>query len=306
MPCSLSKVIKFKMASLQKLLFRYKWISSLTGPVSYRVLIALCFQKKEKKSIIFFTQHKSASTFVARILSTIGKTKKGLKHVNYPNLISDLGCYFNFGNRFKNEGDWYYQNSEKLFKNNGYIYGPHRAPFFIPSLELFKKIIFLRDPRDSLISRYYSFGFTHGIPQDSTGKSVFLEERMKINNESIDSYCLRMAHEWCKPLLSSYKKIIQSSLETPLLLTYEEFASDPLNAVNEIFSYCGINDDKNNIAYNLAITANPVQDKIKDSEHQRSGKVGQYINELEDSTIKQIDIILKEELLYFKWKSYSE
>jgi hypothetical protein len=115
-----------------------------------------------------------------------------------------------------------------------------------------------------------------------------------------------MAHEWCKPLLSSYKKIIQSSLETPLLLTYEEFASDPLNAVNEIFSYCGINDDKNNIAYNLAITADPVQDKINDSEHQRSGKVGQYINELEDSTIKQIDIILKEELLYFKWKSYSE
>ena len=153
-----------------------------------------------------------------------------------------------------------------------------------------------------MISRYYSFGFIHGIPKDSIGKNVFLEERVKITKESIDSYCVRMSKEWCKPLLSSYKKIIQSSFETPLVLTYEEYASNPLNAISRIFQYCEI-EQFQKLASTLAAEANPIRDHINNTAHKRSGKVGQYKKELSNQTILEINSILREELEYFCWNN---
>jgi hypothetical protein len=287
---------------LKKIIVKSKWIYSLVKNVPFKTLLELATQKKQKKSIIFFTQHKSASTFAAKILSNIGSANLGLKHVNYPNLISDVGCYFKFGERYSNENDWYFENCKSLFKNNGYIYGPHRAPFMIPEIDLFKKIIFLRDPRDSLISRYYSFGFNHGVPKDSAGKKIFLDERSKIIKESIDSYCERMAAEWCKPLLSSYIKIIKSSFEPILFITYEQYVENPSKVLSSIFKYCEI-DDCNELSASLARQAQPIRLEINVKAHQRSGRVSQYLTELKQATIININNTLKEEMEFFEWNT---
>jgi len=282
------------------LIKKTEWIYSLIKNINWHVLLKLAFQKKHKKSVIFFSQHKSASTFVAQIMQNIEKANVGLKHVNYPNLISDVGCYLNFGHRFNSENDWFYENSNILFQKTGFIYGPHRAPFFIWGLEHFKKIIFLRDPRDSLVSRYYSFGYTHGVPKDIVGGSLFLEERNKIHNETIDSYCLRMAILWSKPLLKNYKKILESSLEEPLCIKYEDYIINPRAIINKIFDYCELS-DMNKLTEKLYYKANPVQNQINPLAHQRSGQSGQYKNELKQETILEINQILRDELDFFEW-----
>jgi hypothetical protein len=81
------------MLPILKNLKKFQWLYSLIKPVKWSLLLKLAVQNKQKKSIIFFTQHKSASTFVARILETIGSQNIGLKHVNYPNLVSDVGIF---------------------------------------------------------------------------------------------------------------------------------------------------------------------------------------------------------------------
>jgi len=289
------------MMHINKNLKKTQWLYSLIKPIKWNLLLKLAVQKKQKKSIIFFTQHKSASTFVARILETIGSQNIGLKHVNYPNLVSDVGCYFDFGERFQSENDWFYQNSNSMFKKMGHIYGPHRVPFFIPEIALFKKIIFLRDPRDSLISRYYSFGFSHGVPKDSVGGGFFLEERNKIHNETIDSYCKRMALLWSKPLLKNYKKILESSLEEPLFIKYEDYIKNPRAIINKIFEYCELS-DMNKLTEKLSNKANPVQNQINPQAHQRSGQSGQYKYELKQETLLEINQILRDELDFFGWR----
>lgn len=279
---------------------RAKWYLQLIGPCSVKTLLALAFGRSRPKSVLFFTQHKSASTFVTQILMSLSDNCKPLKHVNYGNILSDVGCFLKFGDRFHSESDWYYQYAQSLFKKNGYVYGPFRYPFFIPNWDLFKKIIFLRDPRDSLISRYYSFGFSHGVPMDCESKKVFLDERSKIHDEAIDDYCIRMASEWSKPMLSEYIKMISLSIEKPLVITYEQYVDCPLDIIKQIFSYCGAA-HSDELADRLACEAVPVSASINIKSHKRSGRKSQYVTELQPQTVLKIEEILRDEMNYFGW-----
>ena len=58
-----------------------------------------------------------------------------------------------------------------------------------------KYIIHIRNPLDTLISQYYSFGFTHISPTKNSPKyKAFIERRKKIQSQSIDEYCLSLAN----------------------------------------------------------------------------------------------------------------
>lgn len=279
---------------------RLKWNFGLVRNCSLRALLLLAYQKKKKRSVLFFSQHKAASTFLAKIISQVARVDQGFKHINYPSLIGDLGCHFSFGDRFPSECDWYYQNSEILFNKNGFLYGPHRWPFLFEGIPLFKKVIFLRDPRDSLISRYYSFGFTHRVPHDKQTQKNFLDERREIENMTIDEYCIEMAHQWSKPLLSGYIQLMESSIETPLLLLYEDYVHDPKSIINRILEYCEL-PNHDSVSRSLAEEARPVSHSINPSSHKRSGRPGQFHYELSDRTVKEIGNILKYEIEYFRW-----
>lgn len=259
----------------------------------------MAFGRIRPKSVLFFTQHKSASVLVTRLLMHLGHSAP-LKHVNYGNLLSDLGCFFSFGKRFPNEHEWYYQHGRMLFQRTGCVYGPFRYPIFIHDWELFKKIIFLRDPRDALISRYYSFGFSHGVPEDSETQKWFLDERKKIQTETIDEYCLRMASEWSKPMLSGYVKMVKHSMEKPLVITYEKYVESPRLMIGQIFDYCGVKLSEDAMDL-LAHQASPVSKSIRLMSHKRSGRTGQYLEELRPETVVAIEEILGEELEFFCW-----
>ena len=277
-----------------------KWCFQLLRPCSVGALLALTFGKSRPKSVLFFTQHKSASTFVTQILMSFSKLEKPLKHVNYGNILSDVGCLLDFEQRFPVENDWYYQYDRTLFKRTGCVYGPFRQPFFASDFDFFKKIIFLRDPRDALISRFYSFGFSHGVPKGTETKKFFLDERDKIHAEGIDNYCIRMAAEWSKPLLSGYKKMVDRSIEKPLVITYEDYVDCPLDIIAAVFHYCGA-EHYNDLAASLAEKANPISASVDINSHKRSGRKSQYLTELRPESIHEIENILMDEMTFFGW-----
>lgn len=280
---------------------RIKWWVHLAKTCRMAALFLMAFGRSRKKSVLFFTQHKAASTFVTNILEQLSRLPDPLRHVNYSSLLGDLGAYVSFGKRFPNEHDWYCQYAPTLFKRTGCVYGPFRYPFFIRDCSLFKKIIFLRDPRDALISRYYSFGFSHGIPKDSQTQKWFLNERERIQAESIDAYCLRMATEWSAPMLDGYMKMIRQSVENPLVIIYEDYVKDPGQTIRQIFDYCGVEAPEKAIS-ELIRQAKPVSESVTVTSHKRSGRSGQYLQELRPETIVGIEMQLKNELEFFGWK----
>lgn len=286
-------------------------ISSLRGtirtlrPCPMSSVIALTLARKKVRSVFFFTQHKSASSFVSSVVNGVSACEPGLKVVDYANTITQVGGIFKFIERFSDEQSWYYQCASSLFKLHGYIYGAFRYPFLIPNWQCYKMIFFLRDPRDSLISRYHSFGFIHGIPKDPISRKEFLNEREQIHAESIDSYCLRMANEWSKPLLAGYMKMIQLRPEPPLVLTYEQFIDDTTMIIKEIFQYCGVEGGDDRIAA-LGAKAQPITKEIDNTSHKRSGRAGQFHQALHPDTVHQIDRLLEKEMKFFGWKPLQE
>lgn len=104
----------------------------------------------------------------------------------------------------------------------------------------------VRDPRDIMISEYYSFGWIHEIPLDQKKKEVFLERREFIQSCSIEQYVLHEA------VLASIKKRF-----SPLLLgsnatsahiittTYDFMINDFENWAKKVTVPFGLNNDEN-------------------------------------------------------------
>jgi hypothetical protein len=108
------------------------------------------------ESVLFVTVHKTASTLFSKlVLSVI----IGLKYCDYASII------------YKN------QESRSIdFNEKGYVYGPLRLSarglvrerLIIPLLnqiliQKLQTIFWIREPRDVLISAFYSFGISHGF-----------------------------------------------------------------------------------------------------------------------------------------------
>lgn len=112
--------------------------------------------------------HKSGSMFLYRYfkkLSTI---------INYN--------YYSINNNPKNDED-FSQN-----QNRNKLLCPIRS---IPSYnnKIFH-IIHIRDPRDLLISAYYSFGWTHPVPKERLLIEGFLKRKNYIQSLTLDEYCV--------------------------------------------------------------------------------------------------------------------
>jgi len=136
----------------RKLDYRMKRSSNLVNQFRTRF-----FVPQPLESIYFFTLHKCASTLFS---SFVLKNLEGLTHVDY---AKDLTS----GRRSPRKA--------LPFHDYGIIYGPIRLsndpenlisrhlikPIYSPDFLTDKRaVFFVRDPRDILVSAYYSFGYT--------------------------------------------------------------------------------------------------------------------------------------------------
>lgn len=244
-------------------------------------------------SCLFYTTHKCASSFAVKILKLF-QTKNGLKVRNYHTAILSMGDRIDCNAPCKN---FIEESYSCLFKRRGEIYGPLRTNIDFPGRENFKHVFFLRDPRDVLISGYYSFGFTHRKPLGKGRKDNFRRLREEVLSMSIDEYALSRAESWITPLYDGYKKLLETS-SSYLFLKYENFSEDPQRFIESIEDYIGIEayqKDKEKIAHIAA----PIQANEDRSSHKRSGKSRQFKEELKNETVEELNLKLKPVLEYW-------
>ena len=246
-------------------------------------------------SIIFFTTHKAASNFTNQVLKEIEQNSE-LVLYDYGALIGSLSEKLSITNKFE---EYLNENSNTLFHLYGEIYGPQRMPLNFEGINDYKKIFFFRDPRDVLVSAYYSFGFNHVEPNSSTLLDTFLEEREKIQNQSIDEYVLQQANKWIKPMYSDYKKLRQKTSQNTLYLKYNDYVQDTVGFINSIFNFVGF--ENKELAARLSLAANPIT-KIENKDiHKRSGKNNQWKTHLTQSTQDKLNVELKDTLEYWEF-----
>jgi hypothetical protein len=238
------------------------------------------FKKRggNQQSILFFSVHKSASTFIKSTVIDLLQDKK-LTTIDLSGFLS------------KKKQEKYYNNPvvmKQILKESGYFYGAFRSYYNFPDIGKYKIILVLRDPRDVLTSYYFSTLFNHPL-----GRKEVFQEREKYANMCIDDFVLEKAAEF-KKKYSAYCKYLLGK-DNVLLLKYEDMISEFKTWLNKLSSFLELSNNNELIDSIVDKTSFRVK---KEDPHSfiRNIKANDYRNKLQPQTIKKLSDIFKDEL----------
>lgn len=228
-----------------------------------------------KESIIFFTAHKCASTFIDDIIAELGASYKivPIRFANY------------FSNADEDEIFTKEKFKTRAFKKIGYYYGAFRKYHEIPEIGNYKVILVLRDPRDILTSLYFSTAFNHPV-----ARRINLENRKKALNQTIDEFVLEKAPE----LKADFEKYIDNilNLQNTLYLKYEEMITVFSEWLPKLATHIDLND--NEIIQKIIERSNFTVKKEDKNSFIRNIKSGDHLVKLKPNTITELNFLFKE------------
>jgi len=234
-----------------------------------------------RQSILFFTVHKCASGYVGRILKRVA-AEAGI-------LPIDLEAYF-----------WIYGDilrdiykGEKIsgdkYKKQGYYYGPfrHWLPSLRDTLDDYRVICMLRDPRDVLTSLYYSVAYNQVDPgRKSGGIKGFRAYRKETLGMTIDDFVLKEADGF----LSRYKIYCKEFLkrDNVLFIRYEDMICDFKDWLERILNFLNIEISEGTKKAIIEKASGSVKKENK-SRHRRKVTPGDHKEKLRSDTIKELN-----------------
>lgn len=128
------------------------------------------------------------------------------------------------------ESDQFYK---KAFPTTGIVFGPFRGINRSIELPGRRKIINLRDPRDVLVSDFYSRKYSHEMNLTMIGY------REKAASLEIDPYVIANIGK-VRDVYAAYSDYIENNREQALILSYEEMVTDFASWVKKLQSWCGL------------------------------------------------------------------
>ena len=234
--------------------------------------------RSKQQSIIFFSVHKSASTFIKNtIFELIGK--HNLTLLNLSGYLTEAKQKELYNNPLK---------MDKLLQEKGYFYGAFRKYYNFPKLDKFKILLVLRDPRDVLTSRYFSVLYNHPLSR----KEVY-KRRKKYEGISIDDFVLEYApgiqkiyEDYCLNLIDK---------ENVLFLKYEDMITDLRPWLTRLSVFFNLSGNENLIEEIVNKTSFKVK---KEDPHSfiRNIKAGDHKNKLRAETIETLNGLFRNEL----------
>ncbi len=226
-----------------------------------------------EKSILFFTVHKSASTFMNSFLTDLGNESK-LLHIDYN------GYFAGFSGPDKN----YLKNKDllkKVFIKKGFIYGPLRFYLEIDNIDDYKVVLLLRDPRDVLTSQFFSVRNTHPLITER-----YIERRKIALKSTIDEHVRMEADRF----FSTYKEYIDKLLGRPnvLFLKYEDMITNFNSFISKINSHMTLNLTPEQLK-KLDRTSSFVTQTEDLKSHKRKVAAGDHKEKLKPETIEWLN-----------------
>ncbi len=160
-----------------------------------------------KKRLFLFTVHKAASMLIYRLIKDISHKL----NLNFYSINNPRNSYFYFESLPKNE------NNYSIWENKYGCFAPLRFYLKIPKDVPYRIILHLRDPRDVLVSKFFSDAYSH--PDDGSGFHS-IEKKLERRKVGIDNYVIKISNEF----LITYTKYIKYLLpdKNTIFLKYEE------------------------------------------------------------------------------------
>jgi len=235
-------------------------------------------------SIIHFSFNKAATQYVKSILVECA-TEIGMVHAGINEYA--FNSHFPYLDHLSSEEMKKFQH---IFKKKGYLYSVFGGMIeSIPELENYKIVLGVRDPRDMLVSGYYSQAFSHPAPDISGNKyEVFLEKRELARSRTIDQHVLDESIKM-NSTFEKYHNLLLKQYAHVYVTKYEDMVADFNGWLEGLLCYCDLQ-----ISDALRVKIIDNNQKLKPtsediSKHLRKGLPGDYKEKLQKETIQQLN-----------------
>lgn len=246
-------------------------------------------------SILHFSVNKAATQYTKRIMLRCAQENK-LQTVQ----LSAYAWRHDFPYLFTQTGE---ENQPYIhvFQPKGYAYTVFGGFVEgIPNIAQYQTVIMVRDPRDVLVSGYYSYAHSHKLPPSAEKAEEFLAFRAHVQEMSVDEYALEIG-ENLKERLQKYVNFCQMNSNV-CVLKYEDMIADFPNWLDALLAYCQLQ-----ISVSLRTTlineANQTKQKKKEdvSQHRRQVTPGDHLRKLKPETVSHLNILFADILQQFRY-----
>jgi hypothetical protein len=233
---------------------------------------------------------KSGSTMLHKLVGLLARANK-------VNIVDIPGTFFKNG---LTAADWAPLDFAPLMRPGNILTGFRNFPGKISEADAYRrglKVFMYRDPRDAIVSQYFSDAFSHGLPEDRAGdgRQRFLEKRGEAQASEIDAWVLKYAPSLARTLMQ-----FEPALSDPkcLVLPYESHVFEKPAMIDKILSHFGWTADAAAIEAILAqIDVRPQGEDPK--RFVRKATPGDHKEKLKPETTAELDRIFAGPLALF-------
>jgi len=188
----------------------------------------------------------------------------------------------------------------QAFPGQGYCFAGFRQ---IPrcflgasAIRRLRKVIVVRDPRDMLVSRYFSTKYSHGFkPRGTPQFAQLIGQLIEDGQFDLDSYCL--FYSWIvNSDFFTYREIIRDY--NTKIFRYEDFIYDKNILIYGICNWFNIQLVKEKLD-SIAATYEAIPEVERPNDHMRQAHPGDYLRKLKPSTITTLNSVLSEYMSMF-------
>ena len=237
-------------------------------------------------SVLFYTTHKCASSFMQYFFGALTQGS-AYRVVDIEAAMWEFDTDVFAG---ADVSDFISEHSDRLFFRRGEIYSPLRSPIRFPGDDHFRKIFFLRDPRDIAVSWFYSFSGSHPVPKSPERAAAFHYMTELYERDGIDKVVCEEVAEKLAERFDGFARIREDAKDA-LYVSYDEYAADVEAFTRKIADWLNL-DPAPDVLADIAARAQPTQKDVDDNRHQRSGRSRQFEAELQPATIAHINEVL--------------
>jgi hypothetical protein len=219
-----------------------------------------------------------------------------LADMNSLRYVDVAGTLFKSGLRVS---DWQRDTELRNLLRPGNVFGGFRNyPIGLagdPRFAESPKILMVRDPRDALVSEYFSNAYSHSIPQSGQGRSAMLAQRETALNSDLQAYVLKMAPSM-RQTLHDYRVLLDHP--SARLIRYEDAIIRKRTMIKEICSYFSWSVSEQQ-THDIMGWADVIPETERPTEFIRRVLPQDYLEKLAPATIGRLNTIMADEMAVF-------
>jgi len=220
---------------------------------------------------------------------------EGIPNINIPGALFKNGVPNN---------NWVNDKTLSSIIKDGYIYHSFRR---FPKglleanvgLRERKMVLLVRDPRDALVSAYYSYGgkhISHRLPDKN--QEEFIKQINTTSNLDVNEYAI----EKCRPLVNKLNEYIKFlNFDNVFIIKYENIYYDKLSSLKAIFNHFDIGVSATTLQ-NVSLKHDIRPEKEDITKHIRKGTPGDHKDKLSKETIDHLNNIFRETGSFFGYE----